>query len=195
MSRIHGGLPDYLAPGLSILFVGINPGLRSSKVGHHYAGPSNRFWKLLYEAKLVPDRLTCQDDRRLLTFGYGLTNLIARPTSGTRDLTEQDFLQGREALLAKITRYQPAIVAVLGMSVARVLWDHEDLVSSGQDKPKERILPGFQSRSLAGVPVCVLPNPSGRNAHYSYHVMTNLFVELKNVSLKLSQGQANQTCS
>ena len=77
MSPIRPGLPDYLAPGLSILFVGINPGLRSSEVGHHYAGHSNRFWKLLFDAGLVPDRMTCQDDWRLLDYGYGLTNLIA----------------------------------------------------------------------------------------------------------------------
>jgi len=188
ISRIHGGLPDYLASGLSILFVGINPGLRSSEVGHHYAGPSNRFWKLLYEAKLVPDRMTCQDDGRLLAYGYGLTNLIARPTAGTQDLTKQDFLQGRDVLLAKIEHYQPAIVAVLGMSVARVLLAPEEIGSSGKRVAKDRIQTGLQPRTLAGVRVCVLPNPSGRNAHYSYQAMKDLFVELKDVSLKGPQS-------
>ncbi len=187
MSRIHGGLPDYLAPGLSILFVGINPGLRSSEVGHHYAGSSNRFWKLLYEAKLVPDRMTCQDDGRLLAYGYGLTNLIAKPTAGTQDLTQQDYFQGREVLLAKIEHYQPAIVAVLGMSVARVLLTPKKTSSSGKHVAKDRIQTGLQPRTLGGVRVFVMPNPSGRNAHYSYQSMKDLFVELKNVSLKLPQ--------
>jgi TDG/mug DNA glycosylase family protein len=187
MSRIHGGLPDYLAPGLSILFVGINPGLRSSEVGHHYAGHSNRFWKLLYEAKLVPDRMTCQDDGRLLAYGYGLTNLIAKPTAGTQDLTQRDFLQGRNVLLAKIKHYQPGIVAVLGMSVARVLLAPEKTRTSGNQVAKDRIQTGLQPITLAGVRVYVLPNPSGRNAHYSYQEMKDLFVELIDVSRKLPQ--------
>jgi len=188
MSRIHAGLPDYLAPGLSILFVGINPGLRSSEVGHHYAGPSNRFWKLLYEAELVPDRMTCQDDWRLLDYGYGLTNLVAKATGGSQDLTKQEFAQGRDVLLGKIEHYQPAIVAVLGMSVARVLLAPEETRSSGKRVAKEGIQTGLQPRTLAGVRVCVLPNPSGRNAHYSYQAMKDLFVELKDVSLKWPQS-------
>ncbi|MEX0830229.1 MAG: mismatch-specific DNA-glycosylase [Nitrospirales bacterium] len=183
MSCIHGGLPDHLAPGLSILFVGINPGLRSSEVGHHYAGPSNRFWKLLYDAKLVPDRMTCQDDGRLLAYGYGLTNLIAKPTAGTKDLTQQDFLQGRDVLFEKIKHYQPHIVAVLGMSVAQVLLAPEKTRSSGNQVATERIRTGLQRMTLAGVRVYVLPNPSGRNAHYPYQVMQELFVDLRDVSL------------
>ena len=186
MSRIRNRLPDYLASGLSILFVGINPGLRSVEVGHHYAGTSNRFWKLLYEAKLVPDRMTCQDDGHLLAYGYGLTNLIARPTSGTQDLTQKDFLQGRGALLAKIKRYQPVLVAVLGMSMARVLLGKGEMIPVTQRGAKDRIQPGLQPGTLVGARVFVLPNPSGRNAHYSYQAMKEIFAELKDISLKLS---------
>ena len=185
MSCIHGGLPDYLAPGLSILFVGINPGLRSSEVGHHYAGPSNRFWKLLYEAELVPDRMTCQDDWRLLGYGYGLTNLIAKATAGSQDLTKQEFLQGRDVLLAKIQHYQPAIVAVLGMSVARVLWPQKESRTPAKGVAREPIQTGLQPTSLGDVPVFVLPNPSGRNAYYSFQVMKELFVELKDAVVQL----------
>ena len=188
MSRIHGGLPDYLAPGLSILFVGINPGLRSSEVGHHYAGPSNRFWKLLYEAKLVPDRMTCQDDWRLLGYGYGLTNLIAKATAGSQDLTKQEFLKGRDVLLAKIEHYQPAIVAVLGMSVARALWLQRESRDPAKGVAREPIQTGLQPTPLGDVPVFVLPNPSGRNAHYSFQVMKELFVELKDVAVQLPKA-------
>jgi len=184
MSRIRPGLPDYLAPGLSILFVGINPGLRSSEVGHHYAGHSNRFWKLLFEAGLVPDRMTCEDDGRLLDYGYGLTNLIAKPTAGIQDLVKQDFLLGRQALIAKIKKYQPAIVAVLGISVARVLFPLMLSNAFGKRLAGISVQTGLLPVVLAGVRVFVLPNPSGRNAHYSYQNMKDLFSQLKDVSLQ-----------
>ncbi len=191
MSRIRPELPDYLAPGLSILFVGINPGLRSSEIGHHYAGPSNRFWKLLFEAGLVPRQMTCHDDCRLLDYGYGLTNLIAKPTAGVQNLVKQDFLRGRQALVTKIKKYQPAIVAVLGISVARVLFPSMASNASGKR------LTGFSGQTgllpvvLAGVRVFVLPNPSGRNAYYSYQNMKDLFGQLKAVSLQSPQPVMN----
>ncbi len=121
ISHPNSGLPDYLVHGLSILFVGINTGLRSAEVGHHFAGPSNRFWKLLFDASLIPFAMTYQDDWQLPEFGYGLTNLIARPTAGVQDLGKQDFLAGHQALLTKITTYQPRLVALLGVSMARML--------------------------------------------------------------------------
>ena len=179
MPHIPDGLPDYLAPCLSILFVGINPGLRSSEVGHHYAGPSNRFWKLLFEAGLVPHHMTCQDDDRLLDYGYGLTNLIAKPTAGSQDLVKQDFLEGRDVLVSKIKQYQPALVAILGITVARVLFPAATSHASGKRGAVCSIQTGLQSELLAGVRVFVLPNPSGRNAHYSYQDMKRLFSELK----------------
>ena len=191
MSRIRPGLPDYLALGLSILFVGINPGLRSSEVGHHYAGHSNRFWKLLFEAGLVPDRMTCQDDGRLLDYGYGLTNLIAKPTAGIQDLEKQDFLRGRQALIAKIKKYQPAIVAVLGISVARVLFPSMTLNASSKRLAGISVQTGLLPVVLAGVRVFVLPNPSGRNAHYSYQNMKDLFRQLKGVSHPLPLSVMN----
>jgi len=191
MSPIRSGLPDYLAPGLSILFVGINPGLRSSEVGHHYAGHSNRFWKLLFEAGLVPDRMTCQDDGRLLDYGYGLTNLIAKPTAGIQDLVKQDFLQGRQTLVGKIKKYQPAIVAVLGISVARVLFPFMLSKVSEKGLAGFSVPTGLLPVALAGVRVFVLPNPSGRNAHYSYQKMKDLFSQLKSVSRQTSLAVRN----
>jgi len=191
MSRLRPGLPDYLAPGLSILFVGINPGIRSSEVGHHYAGHSNRFWKLLFEAGLVPYQMTCHDDWRLLDYGYGLTNLIAKPTAGIQDLVKQDFLRGRQALVAKIKKYQPAIVAVLGISVARVLFPSMASKVSGKRLTGRSVQTGLLPVVLAGVRVFVLPNPSGRNAHYSYQNMKDLFSQLKGVSLQSSLSVMN----
>ncbi len=182
MSNFGGDLPDYLTSGLSILFVGINPGMRSAKVGHHYAGPSNRFWKLLFETELIPHRMSYHDDATLLDYGYGLTNLIAKPTTGIQDLAQTDFLEGRETLLAKIQHYQPALVAIMGISVARVLM--AETSPSGSNKPfsSAPVQPGVQRQTVAGVRMFVLPNPSGRNAHYSYERMKELFRELKIVS-------------
>ncbi len=178
MNRIHGSIPDYLAPDLSILFVGINPGLRSSDVGHHYAGPSNRFWKLLFESGLIPSPMSYRDDGRLLEYGYGLTNLIAKPTAGLHNLSKQDFLQGRHALVEKLITYQPALVALLGISVARTLLPLEGSKNSRKGLVSHPIQPGLQTELLEGTRIFVLPNPSGRNAHYSYQTMKDLFGEL-----------------
>ncbi|MDH5563366.1 MAG: mismatch-specific DNA-glycosylase [Nitrospirota bacterium] len=191
MSRISLGLPDYLAQGLSILFVGINPGLRSSELGHHYAGHSNRFWKLLFDGGLVPSQLSYLDDQRLMDYGYGLTNLVAKPTTGLRDLGPQDFLQGRRELMAKIQKYQPALVAVLGMTVAQVLLLPEPSVRSAKRGSREPIHPGLQPERFTGVPVFVLPNPSGRNAHYSYQSMKALFCELKTAALQAVESSGH----
>ena len=192
MSGIRGGLPDYLALGLSILFVGINPGLRSSEVGHHFAGPSNRFWKLLFEAGLVPQMMTPSEDARLLDYGFGLTNLVAKPTVGTSDLTKQDFEKGRRALLTKIRQYQPALVAVLGISVGRVLWTFEHPQNPRKRVSAGAIQVGLQPKLLEKVPVFVLPNPSGRNAHYSFQKMKELFGELRSLSFHLSSEATAQ---
>lgn len=178
-SHPNSGLPDYLVHGLSILFVGINPGLRSAEVGHHFAGPSNRFWKLLFDAGLIPFPMTYQDDWQLPKFGYGLTNLIARPTAGIQDLGKRDFLEGHQALLTKVTTYQPRLVALLGVSMARMLLSSKEATRAVQRSMDNPIQVGLYAHSLCGVPVCVLPNPSGRNAHYSYQHMKDLYGGLK----------------
>lgn len=186
MNQIRGGLPDYLAPGLSILFVGINPGLRSSDVGHHYAGPSNRFWKILFESGLIPSPMTYRDDGRLLEYGYGLTNLVAKPTAGIHNLSKQDFLQGRRELEEKIITYQPGLVALLGISVARTVLPLARSHDSGEHVISGAIQTGLQADLLESTRVFVLPNPSGRNAHYSYQTMKGLFSELRAVAMQSS---------
>ena len=115
-------LPDYINPGVTVLFVGINPGLRSATVGHHFAGYSNRFWKLLSESKLVPLTLTYQDDWRLPQWGVGLTNIVSRPTSGSNDLTPKDYKIGRARLAAKIRKNRISIITLLGVTIYPVLF-------------------------------------------------------------------------
>jgi TDG/mug DNA glycosylase family protein len=165
-----GGLPDYIGADVQVLFVGINPGLRSAAVGHHFAGHSNRFWKVLYHSGLVPQLLTCSDDWRLPTWGLGLTNMVARPSSGIHELTSEDYDEGRAILLSKIERYRPRVVAILGLTLYSVLFSKR---KGGATRP------GLQRARLAEAAVFLLPNPSGRNAHYSLEAMVQAYGELK----------------
>lgn len=166
-------LPDHIQPGLEILFVGINPGLRSAQIGHHFAGRSNRFWKLLYESQLVTQPLTAFEDRRLLEWRLGLTNIISRSSRGIDTLSAQEFQGGKAALTKKIRRYRPRIVALLGVTIYRMLFRAELAL------PSSCLELGPTTSNLAGVPVFLLPNPSGRNAHYSYREMLAAFRSLR----------------
>lgn len=165
--KTHPRLHDRVGPGLRVLFVGINPGVRSAAVDHHFAGHSNRFWKLLFESGLVPHRVSYEDDDLLPGWGYGITNLVARPTPGVGDLSLQELRAGRRTLLRKVRRLEPRIVALVGMTVYRVLFD-----------ARGAIVPGPAAERFGGAQVFVLPNPSGRNAHYSYGEMLSIFTGL-----------------
>jgi TDG/mug DNA glycosylase family protein len=103
-------LPDYLAPGLEIVFVGINPGERSARIGHHYGNPRNPFWRLLHESGLTPRQLRPEEDHLLPTFGIGITDIVKRPSQGVADLTGAEFRRGRPALRTKLLRARPRIV-------------------------------------------------------------------------------------
>jgi len=177
-------LTDHIRPGVRILFVGINPGLRSAATGHHFAGYSNRFWKLLFESKLVPEPLTHQDDRRLPDWGLGLTNIVQRPSAGIDGLKPQEYVAGRKRLLATVKRYRPHIVALLGVTIYRTLFPEYRI---------GRISLGLQAETLADCPVFVLPNPSGRNAHYSYRTMLTAFRSLRNEANKPVRGTTKRT--
>src|SRR4029077_12506670 len=119
-------LTDHIKPGVQILFVGINPGLRSAATGHHFAGYSHRFLKILLESKLVPEPLSHQDDWRLPDWGLGLTNIIQRPSAGIDVLKPQEYVAGRERLIATVKHYRPHAVALLGITIYRTLFpDHQ----------------------------------------------------------------------
>ncbi len=110
-------LPDHLDHNLKILFIGFNPGLQSEEEGHHYANPTNRFYAVLKEAGLTDRKLSPEEDRKLLNYGYGLTNIVDRPTRGAADLTAEDYASGRERLLEKITIYRPSVNCFVGKGV------------------------------------------------------------------------------
>jgi double-stranded uracil-DNA glycosylase len=171
-------LKDRIEPGVRVLFVGINPGVRSALTGHHFAGFSNRLWKLLFDAGLVPERVSYVDDDRLPQWGLGITNLVPRPTPGVGDLAPAEYLAGRAALERKIRRYKPSIVVLIGVSLARALLT---------EAPRAPLKVGLHRERLAGAPVFVLPNPSGRNAHFSYAQMLAAFSDLRR---HLSQADA-----
>lgn len=107
-------LPDYLATGLDIIFVGINPGVQSAQAGHYYANPRNPFWRLLHRAGLTPRELRPDEDHLLLAFGYGLTDIVKRPSRGVADLRPPEFRRGRQILGEKLRVRQPLIVCFNG---------------------------------------------------------------------------------
>jgi len=172
MTRIIATLPalrDRISAGVDVLFVGINPGVRSALTGHHFAGFSNRFWKLLYESRLIPERITFEDDDRLPEWGFGVTNIIARATPGMDTLLPHEYVGGRKRLLAKIRKFRPRVVALVGVTVFRAVFpEHKGPVSTG-----------LQAQTLGGSVVFVLPNTSGRNANFSYAEMLAAFRSLK----------------
>ena len=163
-----------MAPGARVLFVGINPGIRSALTGHHFAGHSNRFWKLLHGSGLVPGPIGCEDDTRLPSWGYGITNLVPRPTRGIEELTRHEYRAGRRRLVAKVRRLRPRIVALVGVTLYRVLFP------SRSAAPIRQVL-GLRREAIGGAAVFVLPNPSGRNANFSYTEMLEAFTKLRAV--------------
>ena len=160
------GLPDYLEPSLDVVLVGINPGVRSAEKGHHFAGVGNKFWSLLFESGLVPRRMTYEDDFRLPEHGIGITNIVARASRSSADLGPEDFEKGRGTLLSKLRKYKPRTAAFVGVTVFRELWP----VIATEPEPKA-IPCGPRPETIGRTALFVLPNPSGRNAHYTYAEM------------------------
>ncbi len=149
-----------------MLLVGINPGLRSAQIGHHFAGYSNRFWKLLYESGLVPEPIGTEQDGRLPEWGFGITNLVPRATAGIGGLRSEEFAAGARVLRRKVRRWRPRAVAFIGVTLFRTVF---------AKRASERIELGLQPEHFEGAPVFVLPNPSGRNANFSYAQMLTAY--------------------
>jgi TDG/mug DNA glycosylase family protein len=172
-------LTDRIEPGVRVLLVGINPGVTSALTGHHFAGPTNRFWRLLYESGIVPEPVTHEDDVRLPQWGLGMTNLVARPSPGIDVLKPSEYVEGWRILEQKIARFRPEIVAFVGVTMYRALWK----VLGHTDAPN--IKPGFQKARIHGARMFVLPNPSGRNANFSYAEMLQAFRSLRRAQRRL----------
>jgi TDG/mug DNA glycosylase family protein len=190
---ISGPVPDVIAPALDALFVGINPGFASARAGHHFANPANPFWRLLHESGFVDRRLTPAEERELLDQGLGITNLVARETAGVSDLTRDDLDRGHKALVGKIRRYRPRAVVFVGLT-AYAAFERRKRARAAPPRgaatpavaPLEgpaaararRVACGEQPDRFAGARVFVVPNPSGRNAHFTQVEMRAAFREV-----------------
>ncbi|MDQ3816257.1 MAG: G/U mismatch-specific DNA glycosylase [Acidobacteriota bacterium] len=160
-------VPDVIAPGLRVLFCGINPGLYTAAVGHHFARPGNRFWPALYRAGFTPRLFAPSEERELLDYGYGITNVVARATAAAAELAPEEFARGGRALRAKVRRFGPRFLAVLGVGAYRAAFN----------SPKAKA--GRQGETVEAATVWVLPNPSGLNANYLPADLARLFGELR----------------
>jgi TDG/mug DNA glycosylase family protein len=168
LAAAHGSsVPDVVALRLDVLFCGINPGLYSGAVGHHFARPGNRFWKTLCASGFTDRVLSPFDERDLLSLGIGITNLVNRATAGADELSAGELRSGAAILVSKVGRLEPAIVAFLGITAYRTAFG----------RPAAGV--GSQPEIMCGSRVWVLPNPSGLNAHYQLDDLAAAFADLR----------------
>jgi TDG/mug DNA glycosylase family protein len=160
-------IPDVIAPGLDVLFVGINPSLWSGAVGLHFARPGNRFWRALHEAGFSDRLLSPYEGRELLKRRIGVTNLVNSATASADELEVDDYRRGARRIEAKVRRYRPKVIAFVGMGAYRTAFG----------RPRAR--GGRQEERLAGAVIWVLPNPSGRTAGYQMPALARAFRELR----------------
>lgn len=159
-------VPDLLAPGLDVLFCGINPGLYSAATRHHFARPGNRFWPALHLGGFTPRQLKPHEERELLAYGLGMTVMVRRGTATAAELSSEEYVAGGRALVRKLRKYRPRVLAVLGVGAYRAAFDNRAAQL------------GLQPNRIADTPVWLLPNPSGLNANYQLPDLTRLFREL-----------------
>lgn len=165
-------------PGLRVLFVGINPSLRSAEVGHHFARPGNRFYPTLHAAGFTPRLLAPHEDVVLPSFGIGVTNIVSRPTRAASELTVAELREGAAVLEATVREWRPRLVAVVGVQAYR----------AALQRPRAAI--GLQDEHLGHRPVWVLPNPSGLNAHYKPADFARLYGQARVYAITLTPGGA-----
>ena len=164
-------LRDVVAPGLDVLFCGINPSLTSAERGHHFARPGNRFWPALHQAGLTPRLLRPEEDADLLGYGPGVTNLVDRPTRTAAELSAEELRAGAAALDALVGRYRPRVLAVLGITAWRRGFD------------RSRAVAGLQPERVGGAATWVVPNPSGLNAHHRLADLARSYGQLREAAL------------
>lgn len=164
------GIRDIVAPRLDLLFCGINPGLYTAAIGHHFGRPGNRFWKVLHLAGFTPRELSPFDEKELLRYGCGITNLVNRATARADQLEDEEFRRGGVRLRRTIARWRPRAVAVLGMGAYASAFGRRG-VSAGE-----------QAERIGGARVWVLPSTSGLQASYQLRDLVRLFRELRDTT-------------
>ena len=160
-------IPDVIAPGLRVVFAGINPGLYSAAIGYHFARPGNRFWPALHRSGFTERVFRPNEQEQLLGLGLGITNVVARATARAGELRPPEFLEGARILTAKITRLRPRWLAVVGVTAYRTAFGRRDAAVGPQDE------------AIGDTRVWVLPNPSGLNALWTTPKLTEAFRELR----------------
>ena len=160
-------IPDLVGPDLRVLFSGINPSLYSAATGHHFARPGNRFWPALHRSGFTDRLLHPSEQWSLVEQGLGITNVVARATARADELSPAELVAGGEILAALVNRWRPRFLAVLGVTAYRTAFA----------RPKATM--GPQPDRIAEVPVWVLPNPSGLNAHYTVDTLAAAFADLR----------------
>ena len=163
-------VPDIIGPGLTVLFCGINPGLYTAAIGHHFGRPGNRFWPALHASGFTPRLLDPSEEQELLPLGLGITNVVARATAAADELTAREIVAGGRILEAKVRAYAPRYLAVLGIGAYRTAFA----------RPKAAV--GLQPDAIGGTRVWVLPNPSGLNAHYQGKDLVKVFRALRDAA-------------
>jgi len=158
---------DVIAPDLDVLFSGINPGLYTAAIGHHFGRPGNRFWPTLHRAGFTPRQLSPFEEQELLEYGCGITNIVARATNAADELTPEELVAGGAVLSRKVKRYAPRVLAIVGIGAYRTAFA----------RPKAKL--GLQDETIDTTRIWVLPNPSGLNANYRPSELVELFRELK----------------
>jgi double-stranded uracil-DNA glycosylase len=169
-------VPDVAAEGLRVLFCGINPGLMSAATGHHFARPGNRFWPALHSAGFTPRLLRPDEERELLSYGLGITNVVQRASARADELSAEEYREGGRALERKVSRLRPRWLAVVGVTAYRTAFGDRSA----------RV--GPQERRIGGTRVWVLPNPSGLNAHWTPQAMAEEFSRLR----EAAEGDADE---
>jgi len=160
-------IPDVTAKNLHVLFCGINPGLYTAAVGHHFGRPGNRFWPVLHRAGFTPRLFAPAEQQELLRHGYGVTNLVARATTAADELTRDELLAGARILTRKVRRLTPRYLAIVGIGAYRTAFE----------RPRAKL--GLQDETIGATKLWVLPNPSGLNANYTPSQLVELFAELR----------------
>lgn len=159
-------IEDVIAPDLDVVFCGINPGLYTAYVGHHFARPGNRFWPALHRSGFTSRQFTPSEERKLLTLGFGITNVVLRATATAAELSAAELVHGGEVLAERVRAHRPRVLAVLGVTAYRAAFR----------RPRAGL--GPQPDMIGPAQVWVLPNPSGLNAHYTPQALAREFAQL-----------------
>lgn len=157
---------DILAPDLPVVFCGINPSAQAAVSGHNFGSASNRFWPVLHLSGFTPERIRAQEDRRLLTFGCGITAAVPRPTRSAGELKGQELRGSGDGLRAKIEHFRPETIAFLGKAAYEAI-------------AGDKVGWGPQSARFCGAEVWILPNPSGLNRSFSLADLVEAYTALR----------------